>query len=951
MANLFAALAKFKLKLYYRPAMGIFRGVLVNSFAKIFLTLLLLTGDVAVASTQDGALQEARANLNKGDVKAAVIQLKSILQQSPDNAEARLLLGEVYLRVRNGADAVKELERARELNLPKEKWVSSLAWAYLIKGDGKTLLEKIEPDPSLPATINAKVMALRGMAQMSWKDGSAIEAQNDFKSALQTDPGNIEALLGLCEMEKTRKDFKKATEYAIQATTKAPANVDAWLMLAESKRMEVELPAARDAYTKAIELRPQDPRALLGRASVLIGMGKVADAQKDVDVVRKSGLDIPMLAYTQGVIDFQLGKLDQARGNLAKVVSAMPDHVPANYLLGAIAYQKSELEQAEYYLSKVIGVMDENLQAVKLLAATRLKRGSPGEAIDLLKPWAEKNKSDAQLYAILGSAYLKNKQYEQGVAHLTHAAELAPDAASVRAELGLGRIAAGKTDQGVDDLKSAVNIDPKLYEADVTIVLAMIQQKKFDEAMVEANKLKTKRKSDPIADNLLGTVYMAKGDAVHAKENWLNALNLQPNYTPASLNLAKLAVEQNKLDEAAKAYDAILKYDPKNLSALVGLAQLSDLKKDFTAMVGFLEEARQKNPKEVMPYVMLSRYYLTIGKALKALEIANDGVGNNPENALALQNMGLAQMAANQGVNAVATFKRLVAKLPENPELHHQLAQSLFKMGDKAAATKEWDEALRLEPGYIPALLAKAELAMREKHYDEAQKTADTIKLKFPRSPLGYQLEADLSLVQKQFEKAVTGYVRAYELAPTSYLARRVFTTRQQLHQDKAAFDGLREWVAKSPQDAESWTLLASSLQAAGQIKEALQAYEQAYALQPENLVLQNNLAWLYQETGDKRALTLAEKITASPGIENKVEVLDTVGWIFLHHGKEDKGLVLLQQAALQEPKNIGVRLHLAEAFSKLGKKEEARKELDRLLKENKTFPERSRAEALLQGL
>jgi tetratricopeptide (TPR) repeat protein len=279
------------------------------------------------------------------------------------------------------------------------------------------------------------------------------------------------------------------------------------------------------------------------------------------------------------------------------------------------------------------------------------------------------------------------------------------------------------------------------------------------------------------------------------------------------------------------------------------------------------------------------------------------------------------------------------------------LAQALFKIGDKAGAVKEWDEALKRGPEYIPALLAKAELALQDKQYGEAMKIVDLIKTKFPKSPLGYQLEGDVHMSQKQPEKAVTAYGKAYELAPSSYLARRLFVGRRDLHQDKAAFDGLRNWLEKSGKDTDSWGMLASALQESGHLKEALAAYEKAYELQPDSLVLQNNLAWLYQELGDKKAMTLAEKLASASGIENKVEILDTVGWIFLQNGKEDKGLVLLQQAALQDPRNIGIRYHLASAFEKTGKKEEAKKELERLLKDNNTFPERAKAEAMLKGL
>jgi putative PEP-CTERM system TPR-repeat lipoprotein len=922
----------------------------VCNIKKLLLFFLLAAAWGGEVGAADDPLLAPRQALEKGEVRTAVLELKNLLQKSPDNAEARLLLGETYIRQGDGASAAKELEKARDLKLPKEKWISQLAQAYLLKNDTATLLNQLQPDPQLPALVNAKLQALRGMAQMSSKDDLA-KAQDSFTAALQADPDSVEALLGMATLEISRKQYKQASEYASQATAKAPKNAQTWLLLGEIKRLAADMPAALDAFTHAVDLRPNDVRGLLGRASVNIAKGNLEEARKDVDKVLKTSGEVPLALYTQGVIDYQLHKLDEAKESLTKVSTQLPQHLPTLYLLGAIAYQKNELEQAEYSLSKVVSATADNLPAIKLLAATRLKRGSPGETIDLLKPLAEKHQDDAQLFAILGSAYLKNKQYEEGIASLARAAEIAPDVASVRAELGLGKIAAGKMDQGVDDLKTAVGIDPKLIEADATIVLAMIQQKKYDDAIAEAKMLKSRRKDDPLADNLLGAAYMAKGDTEHARESWKNALAIKPDYTPASLNLAKIAMGQNKPNEAVESFEKVLKHDPKNLSALVGLAQIAEMKKDYVEMVQRLEVAKQKNPKDVTPALMLTRYYLAQAKGVKALEVANEAVGDNPDNLAALQNLGQAQMGANQAANAALTFKQLVAKLPENPELHHQLAQALYKRGDKAGAAKEWEEALKRSPEYIPALLAKAELALQDKQYGEVMKIADLIKAKFPKSPLGYQLEGDVHNAQKQTEKSVAAYAKAYELAPSSYLARRLFVGRRDLQQGQAAFDGLRNWLEKSGKDADSWGMLASSLQESGQLKEALAAYEKAYELKPELLVLQNNLAWLYQELGDKRALALAEKLASASGIENKVEILDTVGWVFLQNGKEDKGLVLLQQAAMQDPRNFGVRLHLATAFAKTGKKDEAKKELERLLKENKSFPDRAKAEEMLKGL
>jgi putative PEP-CTERM system TPR-repeat lipoprotein len=921
----------------------------MNRLTKAIALLLLATANNAAIAADD-LLQPAQHYLEKGDAKSAVIELKNLLQKSPENTEARVLLGEIYIRLNDADSAIKEFEKARDLKMPKEKWVNSLAQAYLLQNQYKTLLEKLPPDPQLPAAANAKLQALRGIAQLSLPN-EADKARESFDAALKTDPNSVDALLGLAMLELSKQQYKQASDYATQVTAKVPKNSQAWELLCNIKRTNGDLPGALEAYTHAVDTQPNNVKARLGRASIYIANRKEQEARKDVEAAKKVAGETPFILYTDGVIDFQFNKLDDAKEKLIKVNGRIPDHLPTLYLLGSIAYQKNEGEQAEYYLSKVVTALPNNLPATKLLAATRLKRGNPAEAIKLLQPWLEKEQKDAQLLAILGSAYLKNKQYDQGVNYLSKAAEIAPDLASVRAELGLGKIAAGKMDQGVDDLRTATNIDPNLMEADATIVLAMIQQKKYDEAIAEANKLKTKRKTDPLADNLLGAAYMAKGDAEHARQSWQNALALKADYTPANMNLAKLAISQNKLDDAIKEYDTVLKRDENNLSALIGLAQIAEMKKDYPKMASVLEDARKKNPGEVLPAIMLTRYYLSQAKGALALQVSNEAMANNPGNVNALQNLGVAQMGANQASNAAATFRQALNKLPDNPELHHQLAQALFKLGDKAGANKEWDESLKWGPEYIPAMLAKAELAMQDKRYPEVIKTADIIKAKYPKSPLGYQLEGDVQNAQKQFAKAQEAYAKAYESAPSSYLARRLFAARRELKQDQAAFDGLRQWLEKSVQDIDSWGMLASALQETGRLKEAAAAYEKAYTLRPDNLVLQNNLVWLYQEIGDKKALELAEKLAASPGIDNKAEILDTVGWVFLQNGKEDKSVVFLQQALLQDPNNIHIRFHLASAFAKTGKREEAKKELERLLKESKPFPERAQAEQMLKSL
>jgi putative PEP-CTERM system TPR-repeat lipoprotein len=912
------------------------------------LTLLALLGSANQAMAADeNLLDQAKAYIGKGEAKAAVIELKNFLQKNPDHAEARLLLGETYLSLGDGANAARAFEKAQELGAPKDKWIVPLGRAYLLQNDTKTLLDKLKADDSLQPPLRAQVEGIRGSAYLVKND--LAKAKESFNAAIQMDPAASEALLGMALLEAQQKHFKEAVDYATRVVAKNDKNANAWIIIGEAKRLDNDIPGAVDAFGKALQIQPYDVRARLGRATANLSQNKIDDAAKDVAEIRKAAGDVPMALYLDAVIDFQNGRIQEAEDLLVKASNSMPDHLPSKLLLGTIAFQQGEYEAAEKELSLFIAKVPAHLPAIKLLGATRLKLGRAKEAVQVLKTGEPLAKDDVQLLSLLGSAYQQAKEFELSNEYLNRAAQLDPKAASIKAQLGLGQVAAGNLDQGITDLKAAVNLDPNLLQADMMLTLALIQQKKFDEAIAAANALKNKLKDDPMPLNLLGAAYLAKDDQAKAEEQWKAALKLKPDYTPAALNLAKLEQIRNNPEGAVKQFQQMLERDPKNLSALIGLAQIEEGKKNYDKMEAYLIQARDSNPKSPQPALILSRLYVQQGRPLRALEVARDAVNSNPNDVQVMQNLGMVQIANDQAPSAAGTFRKLMNQAPDNPDFRHQYAQALFKAGDKATAAQEWRNLIKDKPEYWSAYLALAEYDILEGKFDDALKLAGEIKAKQPKSSVGAQLEGDIEFAQKQYQKALAAYEQASKVNSSSALARRIYQCNRILKNDKAAFDGLAQWVQANPKDLESLLMIAMGYQDVGKPKEAVDAYEKALALKADNLVVQNNLAWLYQEQGDKRALPMAEKLLTVS--ENNPEVMDTVGWIYMQNGRVDKALALLQDAAVHAPQQTQIRLHVAEALVKAGRKDEARKEVERLLNEHKEFPERKQAEELLKSL
>ena len=107
--------------------------------------------------------------------------------------------------------------------------------------------------------------------------------------------------------------------------------------------------------------------------------------------------------------------------------------------------------------------------------------------------------------------------------------------------------------------------------------------------------------------------------------------------------------------------------------------------------------------------------------------------------------------------------------------------------------------------------------------------------------------------------------------------------------------------------------------------------------------------SWVYYEQGDARALEYAEK--AYNLMPDQAPIIDTLGWILVQKGQVKRGVELLQAAVTKAPTSLDIRYHLAAGLDKAGRREDARKELERALKSNENFDEISAARELLRKI
>ena len=159
----------------------------------------------------------------------------------------------------------------------------------------------------------------------------------------------------------------------------------------------------------------------------------------------------------------------------------------------------------------------------------------------------------------------------------------------------------------------------------------------------------------------------------------------------------------------------------------------------------------------------------------------------------------------------------------------------------------------------------------------------------------------------------------------------------------------MQQWVEGNPGNLNAKSVLANAYLQSGKYSNAVTTYEQLLKAGPANYVILNNLAWLYQQTGDSRDIETAK--SAYDLKPDEAAVADTYGWILLSHDRKEEALDILKKAAALAPTAPEIRYHFALALAKNGKKEEAKREAEGVLTLNGDSENVRLVKELLQSL
>ncbi|MGD9014983.1 MAG: tetratricopeptide repeat protein [Candidatus Omnitrophota bacterium] len=300
--------------------------------------------------------------------------------------------------------------------------------------------------------------------------------------------------------------------------------------------------------------------------------------------------------YNLGFIYHTLSRKQEAIDLYNKTIAIDPNYAQAYYGLGYIYAADNKNKEAIAMYKKAIEIYPEYANAYNNLGLIYNTLNQKQEAIDLYQKAIKFNPGYAEAYNNLAAAYYDIGNPQEAIALLKRAIDNNPNYALLYHNLAKMYAITGNDDLAIRMYKQATAIDPDnsaIYERE----LAALYNKVLEKDGFESDKQPQKTQAESFFQ--AGVGYGMQGKHREAIAEFKKAIEADPDFIGAYINLGNAYMQQESIDQAVEVYKKAIQIDPGINSSLAYLnlgAIYTNIKKDYDQAVEYLQKYVELNP-------------------------------------------------------------------------------------------------------------------------------------------------------------------------------------------------------------------------------------------------------------------------------------------------------------------------------------------------------------------
>jgi tetratricopeptide (TPR) repeat protein/2-polyprenyl-3-methyl-5-hydroxy-6-metoxy-1,4-benzoquinol methylase len=280
--------------------------------------------------------------------------------------------------------------------------------------------------------------------------------------------------------------------------------------------------------------------------------------------------------------------------------------------------------------------------------------------------------------------------------------------------LGLIARRTGHNDVCVDLIRKAIGLDASIASYHFNLGLALMDQRKRDEAAACYRKA-IHLKPDYVRAHLnLGNTLRELGRPEEAMSSYRSALALNPDYAEAHNNLGSVLWEQGKLEEAAASFRRAILLKPDFAEAYNNLGNALQDQEQFVEAAAAYRGALTLCPDFAAAHNNLGNALGKVGDVDEAIACYRRALALEPTYAVAYNNLGNALKERGELDEAVTSYYRALSLSPDFAEAYFNLARALREQDKLAEAETSLRQGLRIRPNSVDALNNLASILMMQ---------------------------------------------------------------------------------------------------------------------------------------------------------------------------------------------------------------------------------------------
>ncbi|MHB8655188.1 MAG: tetratricopeptide repeat protein [Terriglobia bacterium] len=617
---------------------------------------------------------------NRSDyVEKAISEYKLAMEADPDSLFLRVELADLYWRISRIGDAVREAEAVLKINPNQVDAHRLLGHIYLRN------LSEAQPDNVAKDSLHKAIFHFEALTRLKPSDTDSYitlgrlyklnnepaKAEAAFKKILTSDPSSGNALSSLAQLYTDQGDYAQA----IELLTKIPdTDMSGPLlgMLAYAYSQSHQSDKAIETFEKAMTRDPENLDIRRAYVEALMDAGKADAARTELQTILKADPEDGKSFMRLAQLDRQEGRFDQARQELERAKTLMPDSAE-------VPFQQVLLEDAAGNQDKAIEILQGLIKQTE-------------------KPQGQYTIGEANNRAIflerLGEIYRSQEKYDLAIAEFKLIEALGKD----QAPRGEGLV--------VETLRLSKQPKAALAEADAAVqkypddrplrrlrASLLGEQGHVDEAIQQLQGMLKGGPGDNEIYLSMAQVYSTAKRYPEAEIVTNKALALSPkpdDQEMARFMLGSIFERQKKWDLAEEQFKKVLAVDPLNAPA--------------SNYLGYMLADRGVRLDESVKYIQ------------KALQI-------DPNNGAYLDSLGWAYLKMNRVDLAEAPLEKAAHLIPGDPTVQEHLGHLYFRMGKKMEAEQQWEQALKEWPTALGSDFDAEEAAKLRKELDDLKLT------------------------------------------------------------------------------------------------------------------------------------------------------------------------------------------------------------------------------------